>query len=459
MKTNKILKVMCTVVTIILLVCISFIGIYITDKNQRVNVVKDYTLGMDLGGTREIILSPSDEKVTKYYDTDGNEVDVTDLSDEEKESYVKKEEPVNAEDVLNAENYLAAKEVFQKRLNDVGIQEFIFSVNEETGDIVLRTAETDTLDNTIYSIFETGKFELVDSETGEVLLNNSQVKDARVGYYTTTSGTTIYLTIDLNKEGTKKLEEISTVYVETQDEEGNSTKKTVTLSISGEVVTTTYFAEQIKTGQIQLTIGNTTTDTSTLQAYVLQAGNSAATLNSGASPIQYEMQTNMYVGTMVTDHTKIIALCTAVVAVAVMMAYMIAEHKDRGIIASVTFIGYIAALLLLIRYTNTVLTMESIMAIILSVIFNYAFLNILLKQLNHYKENGETPKSVMNKTILKSLFALIPALIIAVVFCFINTMSLNSFGIAIFWGIAMFIVYTFVITKTLLLNFEYLFEE
>lgn len=167
----------------------------------------------------------------------------------------------------------------------------------------------------------------------------------------------------------------------------------------------------------------------------------------------------MYVGTMVTDHTKIIALCTAVVAVAVMMAYMIAEHKDRGIIASVTFIGYIAALLLLIRYTNTVLTMESIMAIILSVIFNYAFLNILLKQLNHYKENGETPKSVMNKTILKSLFALIPALIIAVVFCFINTMSLNSFGIAIFWGIAMFIVYTFVITKTLLLNFEYLFEE
>lgn len=459
MKTNKILKVMCTIVIIILLVCISFVGIYITDKNKRVNIVKDYTLGMDLGGAREIILTPSTEKVTKYYDENEKEVDVTNLSDEEKEKYTKKEEPVNSEDMLKTENYIVAKKVFQKRLKEIGLAEYIMSVNEETGDIVLRTAETNTLDSIIYSMFETGEFKLTDTETGDVLLNNEQLKQAKVAYYTNTVGTTIYLTIDLNKEGAKKLEEISTIYVKSEDGEGNATTKTVTLSISGETVTTTYFAEQIKTGQIQLTIGSATTDESALQTYIQQAVNSAATLNSGESLVAYEIKTNVHVGTTVTEHEKIVALCTVVIIVATMTAYIIAEHKDRGIIASITFIGFIAALLLVIRYTNTTITIESITAIALMIVFNYVFLNILLKRLNHYKQNDETPKSVMNKILLKSLLVLIPALIISVAFCFVITMNLNSFGIALFWGISLFIVYSFAVTKTLLLNFEYLFEE
>ena len=121
LKTNKILKVMCTIVIIILLVCISFVGIYITDKNKRVNIIKDYTLGMDLGGAREIILTPSTEKVTKYYDENEKEVDGTNLSEEEEEKYTKKEEPINSEDILKTENFITAKKVFQKRLKEIGL--------------------------------------------------------------------------------------------------------------------------------------------------------------------------------------------------------------------------------------------------------------------------------------------------------------------------------------------------
>lgn len=67
-----------------------------------------------------------------------------------------------------------------------------------------------------------------DSESGEILLNNDDVKDAKVLYNNTQAGVNVYLEIVFNKQGKEKLQEISKTYnsnvkQETENTVGNNT--------------------------------------------------------------------------------------------------------------------------------------------------------------------------------------------------------------------------------------------
>ena len=86
---------------------------------------------------------------------------------------------------------------------------------------------TDT-DTVISNISTNGKFEVQDSETKEVLLNNSNVKRANVMYSSENSGTSVYLNIEFNKEGKSKLENISDEYktINTTNTENATTENT-----------------------------------------------------------------------------------------------------------------------------------------------------------------------------------------------------------------------------------------
>ena len=104
--------------------------------------------------------------------------------------------------------------------------EFNLKIDESTGDILLEIAENDNTDSIVSNIGTVGKFEIIDSETKEVLMDNNDIKLANVMYgssnsstTSSSSGTTVYLNIEFTKEGAKKLEDISSKYVKT------STKK------------------------------------------------------------------------------------------------------------------------------------------------------------------------------------------------------------------------------------------
>ena len=52
----KLLGNILTVIIIILLALVSFVGIYVTDKNSMKNVIPEYQLGMDINGARNIVI-------------------------------------------------------------------------------------------------------------------------------------------------------------------------------------------------------------------------------------------------------------------------------------------------------------------------------------------------------------------------------------------------------------------
>ena len=218
----KKVKIVTIILAIVLVTMVAFFGVYVPIQNRMENKVKDYSYTMDLKGTRNIRLKVDKSNKTVIKDSEGKEVeDSENLTDEEiaQKGYTKEETPYNAEEVLNKENYQRSKELIEKRLKELKVDDYNVRVDENTGDILIEIPENDSTDSIVSNIGTVGKFEIIDSETKEVLMNNGDIKLANVMYgsnsTTTSSGTTVYLNIEFTKDGAKKLEDISTKYTKT----------------------------------------------------------------------------------------------------------------------------------------------------------------------------------------------------------------------------------------------------
>ena len=112
-ETIKLLVKILTVIIIILLALISFVGIYTTDMNTMKNIIPEYKLGMDLYGARNIVIKVDDGTETKKYDANGNLVTDDSQTEEDEtkdENITEVEEPINAPELLTPENYAKVKE-------------------------------------------------------------------------------------------------------------------------------------------------------------------------------------------------------------------------------------------------------------------------------------------------------------------------------------------------------------
>lgn len=439
-KTNnknmmKTIKITTIVLAIILLAMISFFGIYIQNRNRMENIVKDYTYSMNINGARTIKLELNAD---------------------------------NSEEIETKENYQLAKKIIEKRLENLSVESYNISLNETTGEMIIEIPENNNTDNVVSKLNTVGKFEIIDSETKEVLMNNEDIKSSSVLYNTSTSGTSVYLEIAFNKEGKKKLEEISRTYVEveenntednvtteetienTADEETTETEetieKTITMKIDDEEIMTTSFTEPMTTGKIQLSVGTATTDKTTLQDYITQAQNVAIVLDSGNLPVKYDITKNQYILSDITEQ-DLICIATAIAVIAIIgIIVLIIKYKTYGALSGVLYIGLAALYLLLVRYANVVISIESIFGMITILILNYIFTVMLLE--NIIKEKNIN-KATLN-TYTKFFSRIIPICILVIAFCFVKWIPISSFGMISFWGLVLIAVYNATITRSTL---------
>lgn len=444
MKTIKIITI---ILLIVLISMIGFFGIYKQNKNQMSNIVKDYKYAMDINGARTLKLTLNSE---------------------------------NGDDVKTAENYETAKTIIEKRLKKLDVQEYKIGVNEETGEITVQIPENTQTDEIVSNLTTVGKFEIIDSETNDVLLDNSSIKSSKVLYNTTQSGTSVYLEISFDKNGKNKLEEISKTYVKsennttenttsedtnsTEEKENNteeanttsenstSTEKKITMKIDDDEIMSTSFDETITTGKIQLSVGQASTDSSTVQGYVKQAQNVATVLDTGKLPVKYDVEKNQYVLSNISKQDLIyVAIAMAVVAI-IGIIVLIVKYKTNGLLSGISYIGLSALYLIAIRYTNVTISIDSIFAIGIILILNYIFTNMLLsniRKMNDSKVENAVGKSV-SETYKKFFMRIIPICVVVITFCFANWIPMNSFGMTAFWGIAIIAIYNAIITNGLL---------
>ena len=452
----KKIKIITIILAIILVTMVAFAGVYMQKQNRMENKVKDYQLSRELEGGRLIEIKPT--------------------ADTEAEK-------------LTPENYEIIKNTIEKRLKSLGATDYVISVNDSNGVIRIELPEDDNTDILAYYVLAQGQVQIKEKDTDVELLNDSMVKDATYNYTYDVNGYKTYVEIELTKDGQAKIEEIMNNYAilqseveeiekaqeeaekeentenaetttettEENNETEEQTKKIAVLSIGTPETTTDeesetdetagtaeYDITKIEKNKITIDVGTTTNATSA-QNYAAKASEISMLISSGKYPIIYEVDNNRYEFSPIIEKEIMIFVIAIAVVFLIALILLVVMYKMTGFLASISFIGFVAIFSLLLRYTNVLISVEGVFAIILILIMNLKLNYDILKarKINMTEE-------VVSNTYKSFGIKLIPLLIITLVFCFIKWTNLNSFGLIMFWGLVLIAIYNILVTKTLL---------
>ena len=149
--------------------------------------------------------------------------------------------------------------------------------------------------------------------------------------------------------------------------------------------------------------------------------------------------------TEITDEIVMIINVVFWTAIVILSAYMIAKYKLKGFKLAVISVGYIAILSLLLRYTQITMTLNALIAFALVVVINYIF---SLKILNGFNDNTLT--KVVYRNVSKDLYiALVPVMILAVIFSCMSGAIITSIGMVLFWGLFIQALYNALVIRAL----------
>lgn len=471
---NK-LRVIGISLLVILISIIAFVGIYVKKANVWENIIPDFKFGMELNGIRELryIVDPSSEEKNVYIDSEGNilgivkeekkeesEVSLNAPAEEKKEEVaVPKSEKINyATEVrnikrnedkdVNIENFEKTKKMIQGRIEKN--QNFEYNIRQDsiTGELIVEVPNKEEDVNFVENVIATiGTIEIIDEQTGIVLMDNSYIKKYSA-VASNNSGYQAYLKMEFNKEGTEKLKEISKEYIETTNEAGEVSTKYISILLDGQTISTTYFGEVMPTGILQIPMGRATTDLTTYAETAKDVERIADVLNSGKLPIAYTLNSDDYIQSNIIKEDIRLYEIIFMVAIAIVSIYFIVKYKLNGVIGAILGVGYMAILILAVKYTNVIITLNSIVAFIVMVSINYIFVERYLARLKNNENSSEAFKNSMKRLYLN----IIPVCIIAVIFTFVGNVIINSIGMMLFWGILLQFLYNLICTRTIYIS-------
>ena len=480
MKAIRNLKVILVVLIVILISVISFGGIYYVNKGEMKNRLPDYVLGSSIKGYRHITLVASEstnEDENNTNSTSNTTENTTENATENETSNTTEnatennttENAVNttnttSENVNTASNYKKSANIIKRRLKDLNIDNYNVTCDESTGRIVVDLPEDDKTDIILSDLTEVGKFTIEDSETGEVLLDNGDVKSVKFGQQNTgtSSSSSLIMGIEFNSKGTKKFRNITKEYqnelAENSTEESNTTNSTnttenstdssekkdkkVKIKIDDAEILTTDFSEVIDNGVLTLTVGNANDETQRNSAL-----NIGAIIQNEPLPVKYQVEGNTYTESSIDENTlKVIIYCLVVIALVIALV-LIVKYRTMGILQAILSVGYIGLLLIVIRYANVVESLDGILSIFVCYVINSIFAFMISKVLSNKDLTKKVSKKSVNNVIKKYGLIIIPELIIATVCLFTSWSAIFSFGMILFWGIVISFVYNVAVTK------------
>ena len=505
----KKVKILTIVLAIILVTLIAFGGIYLPTQNRMENKVKDYELGRELDSQRVIELkikeTSTDNSEEKSSDetTDSDNTEETEKSEETTSTENESTENKSTENKLTEKDYENAKKIMENRLQALGAQDYTISLDKENGTVRVELAENDNVDMYIYYLYASQKITIKDTESKDILLNDDMIKGAKYSYSNDSKGAyQVYEEIELTKDGQAKINELLNDYAllatdvteienakkasesestktestentdeqntentesteNTDEQNTESTESTETQSTTEEtssnsettkktaklyVNDTTYDISKIEKGKITVKIGSSSTNTTSVNNNISKAAEIAMLENAGKLPADYELDTNRYEYSSITQKEIIYFAITMLAILVIILLVYCVIYKKSGILASISFVGFVSIFSLLIRYTNVAISIEGISAIIIVMIINLIINREILSKTKKMNLVNEAVKSTYKNIYLK----LIPVGILTIVFCLSKWESLSSFGMIMFWGLVLTAIYNVIVTRTLL---------
>jgi len=472
----KKVKILTIVLAIILVTLIAFGGIYLPTQNRMENKVKDYELGRELDSQRVIELKIKENSTDNSEENSSEETtDSGNTEETEKSEETTSTENESTENKLTAKDYENAKKIMEKRLQALGAQD-------------------DNVDMYIYYLYASQKITIKDTDSKDILLNDDMIKGAKYSYSNDSKGAyQVYEEIELTKDGQAKINELlndyallatdvteienakkasesestktestseenteSTENTDEQNTESTETQSTTEETSSNSETTkktaklyvndTTYDISKIEKGKITVKIGASSTNTTSVNNNISKAAEIAMLENAGKLPADYELDTNRYEYSSITQKEIIYFAITMLAILVIILLVYCVIYKKSGILASISFVGFVSIFSLLIRYTNVAISIEGISAIIIVMIINLIINREILSKTKKMNLVNEAVKSTYKNIYLK----LIPVGILTIVFCLSKWESLSSFGMIMFWGLVLTAIYNVIVTRTLL---------
>ena len=440
MKLQKKINIVIILLAIILVSIISFVGVYKKYQNKMINVIPNYNVGTNLDGYRKAVIEVDTSDSKKAKTEEGNNA-----------SDAKKAE--KTQDEKNRE-YEKSLEIIKKRLSYLKVKDYTVSLDKNTGRIEMMLPEENDTDTVLSGLAETGKFEVVDSTNSEVLLTNSDISKAEIVKDNKGTVTNLVLNVTFNSNGTKKFKDITKNYqnqvVENVNLNGTSntttgdntkTNKKVTIKLDGSTLLQTSFSNIVDSGILSLTIGSSDSEVASFEDQYIGAKNLAALINNESLPIKYKVKTNYYIMSPLNKY-NVIYLVYAGIAIALIISLaLIIKFRLNGVIGTILSIGYMACLLIIIRYANVELSIEAMFGFIVAFMIGTIFNIFACSEFNNTNMTDKELQSVKNKVFKRFVLSLVPISIFALIACLFSLSSLFSFGTVLFWSIVVAIIY------------------
>lgn len=461
----KKVKITTIILAIILITLVAFGGVYIKTQNRMENKVKEYQLGRELSGGRVIEL----KVVTEEESTEGEDSEVS-------ESETKK--------TYTVEDYETVKATIEKRLNELNAQDYAISLNPEDGTILVELPEDENTDIYVFLLTASGKVQIKEKDTETELLSDDMVKKALYTYTSDKEGAyQVYLELQLTEDGQAKMSEIQNNYAvfeseieeieaaETTEEASTETEGATVIEIPAEGETTTeneileettteetkkiavltiggsqYSIDKIEKNKVRVKIGESTTNSASINNNISMAAEWTILINSGKYPVEYEINDNRFIYPDITENQLLYVAISVMVVLLISFVVLTIKYKSNGFVVSISFIGFVSILSLILRYTNVTITIEGIGAIILTFVLNLLINKDILSKI----KEGKSVKETILETYKETFLRLVPVIIITLVFCFSGWINLNSFGMIMFWGLVLMAAYNAVVTRNLL---------
>lgn len=458
--SKKLMAILLTLISIAIIV-IAFVGIYVQKLNKLENIVPDATYSSEIDGAIEYRLSVDDTEEEKevYVDEDGNirgEVDKGNSTSSEdwvnNTGYTIETKTIktNSDDILNKDNYLKTKEIIEKRLDNMGATDYSIRLNEDTGDMVVELSENDDNDY-LYgtAVCTVGKVEVIDYQTGVVLIDDSHIASASVYPYSQDGvNYTVYLNIEFDDEGAQILNNISKEYISYTNEDGESVTDYISITLDGSSLYTTYFGEEYTENTISVPLGNNITDQDDLNSYVKSASAIATIINLGEVPVTYTQDNTGYLIQSNIDSTVLLAIKIILIICLVLITIVFTiRYKFKGFLSGIFNATFIGILILVLEVLSIVISISSMISIALLILINVLFMETYLKNL----------KDEIDKPYIQTLKSFYSVTFPIIVVAFIYTMfSLNSsitgIGMTLFWGLLIEILFNTIISRYVLGN-------
>lgn len=432
MNTNKKLKLLLIVLVCILVILIGFFGIYKREGNAYKNLVPDFLLSSDLKGSTTLELEVDKSTNKEYYDKDGNKVDSSTVTDENKDEYTEKEVPVNDEEQLNQENYEKVVKIIEKRLKFLSTDQYRIDLDKTSGKIII-TFEDEYADDIKSIVPLEGSLELIDETTEDVVLNYTDFKSAEATYASLDEGYTIYLNLKLNDNGIEKIKNIDKYKntKETTEEGEESTESKLKVMFDTDQVASVSYDNILLTGStLRITTGSNVTNTSTLQSQMNMNTVVAKLASIGKMPIVYKVSAEEFIASSQNIYYVVYGIYAFIAICVICAIIFILKYKINAIIMLLSFITNIAATILIIKLTKVSISINILPAITAFFILNIVLIKNILQNI---KEENNISKAFKNG-FLKTLDLFVITLIIFIVFAFTNMAVLNSLGLLLFWG-------------------------